>query len=230
MQALAAARRDVLARAYASRVADAVAKPEPADIRAYYDAKPALFGQRRVYMLQELMVQADEAQAAALREKVRAAKAMPEVLDYLKAHSLPARVNQSTQPAEALPPQVAQHLSALHDGQALMMPAPGGARIIFVAGSRIVPLTLEQATPNITQALMAERRREAVEKDMKALREAGQVKYVGKFALAAPSAGSAPAKPAQQALAPLPSTSPASGADSGSVDAAAMRKGLSGLN
>lgn len=231
MQALAAARRDVLARAYAARVADSAAKPESTDIRAYYDAHPQLFAQRRIYALQELLVQADEAQTGALREKVKTAKAMAEVTEYLKSKSLPVRANQTTQPAENFAPALLTHLSALHDGQAMMAPMPGGARLIFVAASRQAPLTLEQATPAITQALVAERRRRAVEQDMKTLREAGQVKYVGKFAVAMNKPASAAQAPrAAPELPPLPSTAPASGADSGSVDAATMRKGLSGLN
>ena len=224
MQALAAARRDVLARAYAAKVADSAPKPEPADIRAYYEARPGLFAQRRVFLLQELAVQANEQQTAELKDKVKAAKNMQEVLDHLKAKALPVRSNQSTQPIEALPPALGERVASLKDGQALMMPAPGGARIVFVAGSRVAPLSLEQATPAITQMLMADRRRQAVENDMRTLRTEGQVKYVGKFASATPRAASAPA------LTPLPSTSPASGADSGSVDDATMRKGLSGLN
>lgn len=232
MQALAAARRDVLARAYTSRVADSAAKPESNDIRSYYDAHPEVFAKRKIYQLQELVVQADEKQTAELRERVRVAKTMGEVADYLKSKGLPARANQSTQAAETLPANIVKHLATIKDGQAMMMPTQGGARLIFLSASRAAPLTLEQATPAITQALIAERRREAVAKDMKTLRDAGQVKYVGKFAVAMnkPASAATPTPSPAPAPAPLPSTSPASGADVGSVDAATMRKGLSGLN
>lgn len=220
MQALSEARREVLARAYASRVAESAPRPEPAEIRAYYDAKPALFAQRKVYLLQELLVQADDTQIAALRERVGTARSMPEILDYLKNHALSVRTSQTTQPADALPTALAERMAALHDGQAVMMPAAGGARIVFIGGSRPAPVSLEHATPAIAQVLAAQRRRDAVATEMRTLRQASAVKYVGRFSAAPASA---------PALTVLPSTSPASGASSGDVDAAALNKGLSGL-
>ena len=51
-RAIEAARRQVLAQAYADSVIGAAAEPGADEVRRYYDENPALFAQRRVYGLQ----------------------------------------------------------------------------------------------------------------------------------------------------------------------------------
>ena len=75
-------------------------------------------------------------------------------------------------------------------------------------------MTLEQATPAIEQFLLNERKRDILAKDMKAMRDAAKIEYVGKFAEAAASAAAAvPAAPAPVAPAPAASA----GLDSSSI-------------
>jgi hypothetical protein len=86
------------------------------------------------------------------------------------------------------------------------VPTPTGAQVVVLAGSRMQPVTEEQARPAIEQFLVNERRRKLVEDDLKAMRAAAKIEYVGKFAEGAPAASgaAAPATPAAPA--------PASGA------------------
>ena len=58
----------------------------------------------------------------------------------------------------------------------------------MLAGSRAQPVTQEQATPAIEQFLLNERKRKIIAKDMKAMRDAAKIEYVGKFAEGAASA------------------------------------------
>ncbi|MDP3612388.1 MAG: EpsD family peptidyl-prolyl cis-trans isomerase, partial [Rubrivivax sp.] len=51
VQQLEAARREIVARAYLEKVGEAAPKPTPEEIKKYYDEKPALFSQRRVYSI-----------------------------------------------------------------------------------------------------------------------------------------------------------------------------------
>lgn len=53
-QALESARTDILARAYRQLVAEAQARPTPAEIGGYYAAHPELFAKRRIYSLESL--------------------------------------------------------------------------------------------------------------------------------------------------------------------------------
>ena len=69
-----------------------------------------------------------------------------------------------------------------------MLNASGnGARVIVLAGSRAQPVTLEQSRPAIEQFLLNERKREILVKDIKSLRDAAKIEYLGNFAEAAGS-------------------------------------------
>ena len=224
MQAIQASRNEIVARAYAERMAESTAKPTADEVQAYYDSKPALFSQRRMYQLQEVQVQGPPEQMAALRTKVQAATSIKEVTDFINSAGLPARASQSTAAAESLPLPLVDQFARMKPGQALFLPAQGGARIVVVASVQPAPMSLEQARPVVEQALSNERRREAVEADLKALRKASKVEYLGRFAAQAASA--APERPVAEAR-PASSASLTAGAEA--LDAGTVNKGLAGL-
>ena len=66
-------------------------------------------------------------------------------------------------------------------------------QVVVLAGSRSQPVSEEQARPAIEQFLLNERKRKLVEEDMKAMRAAAKIEYVGKFAEGAASAPAAAA-------------------------------------
>ena len=71
VQQLEAAHREILARAYLERVGEAATKPTPEEIKKYYDDKPALFKDRRIYSIQEIAIEAKPEQVQALRDQAR---------------------------------------------------------------------------------------------------------------------------------------------------------------
>jgi EpsD family peptidyl-prolyl cis-trans isomerase len=198
MQQLEAARREVIARAYLEKVGEAAPKPTPEEIKKYYDEKPALFSQRRIYQIQEIGIEAPADRLPELREKLGVAKNINEFVEYLKATGLKFAGNQAVRAAEQLPLNSLEALAKMQDGQAMVVPMPTGAQVVVLAGSRMQPVTEEQARPAIEQFLVNERRRKLVEDDLKAMRAAAKIEYVGKFAEGAPAAGgaAAPAAPA----------------------------------
>ena len=67
MQLLEATRRNILARTYIERAAASGAgTPTTEEIRKYFDEKPALFSQRKVYALQEFTVPTSPEQSLSL--------------------------------------------------------------------------------------------------------------------------------------------------------------------
>jgi hypothetical protein len=152
---------------------------------------------------------------------------MADVTDYLRSAGLPWRGNQSTQAAERLPPALLERLAKMQDGQAMMLAAPGGARIVFLAGSQPAPITLDAARPFIEQALLAEHRQAAVKHKLDDLRGAADIKFFGRFAQAASAptlpASAGPARPAAASALETPAA-PAPRTDQDSV-----RRGLAGL-
>ena len=225
VQMLEAARREVLNRAYVDKVSEAAIKPTPEDIKKYYDDKPALFKERRIYSIQEIGIEAKPEQLPELREKLAAAKNINDFVEYLKTAGYRFNGNQAVRAAEQLPLASLDAFAKMKDGQAAIVPAPNGAQVIVLAGSRSQPATEEQARPAIEQFLLNDRKRKLVEDDSKALRAAAKVQYVGKFA---EGAASAPAS--VPAAAPAPSAAPAAAAAppaAASSAAPAARAGLS---
>ena len=218
VQQLEAARREILARAYIEKVGEAAPKPTAEEIKKYFDDKPELFRERRVYSIQEIAIEARPDQVQELRSKLGEAKSINEFVDYLKATGLRFSGNQAVRAAEQLPFNTLEAMAKMKDGQAMVVPSPTGATVIVLAGSRMQPATEEQSRPAIEQFLLNERKRKLVEDDMKALRAAAKVEFVGKFAEAAASA---------PAVAPAPTApAPAAPAASGSLSNSDINKGL----
>ena len=218
VQQLEAARREIIARAYAEKIANGAPKPSAAEIKTYYDAHPALFNQRRVYNLQELVIQATPEQVPALQAKLTAAKDLPEFVNYMKANDFKYTANQAVRAAEQLPLANLDKFAQLKDGQAVFNVTPTGAQVVILANSRSQPVDEAQSTPAIEQYLWNERKRKVVEDDLKALRSAAKVEYVGDYAKGG-SKEVTPAPPAASEPPPLTSIAPPMSA--GSIPSAA---------
>lgn len=191
MQMIEGARREVLIRAYLERVSEAALKPSAEDVKKYYDEKPNLFRERRVFNLQELAIEVRPDQLPELRDKLAAASNIETFVEYLKASGLRFTGNQAVRAAEQLPSNALEAISRMKDGQAMLVPGPTGAQVLVLAGSRAQPATEEQARPAIEQYLLGERKRKLVEDAMKELRAPAKIEYLGKYATGAASAPAA---------------------------------------
>ena len=232
VQQIEAAKREIIARAYVDRVGESVSKPTAEEIAKYYNDKPALFKDRRIYTLQEVVIEAKPEQFEQIREKLKAAKNLNEFAEYLKANDFRFAGNQAVRAAEQLPLASLDAIARMQDGQSVLSPNPNGLTVLFLAGSRSQPVDEARARPAIEAFLTNQRKAELVQKDIKGLRDAAKVEYVGKFgegatpapAASAPAAAVVPAPTPTPAPAATPAT-PAAPAASG-LDAAAISKGM----
>lgn len=206
-----AAKREIVARAYIEKIGDAAAKPTPEEINKYYAEKPGLFKDRRIYSIQEIAIEAKADQVAGLRAKLEGAKSVNEFVDYLKANNIRFAGNQAVRPAEQLPLNMLDTFSKMKDGQAMLLPTATGAQVVVLAGSKSEPVDEARAKPAIEQFLANDAKRKIIEGDVKAMRSAARIQYIGNFA-----EGAAPAVVAAPVAAPA-----ASG-----LDADAISKGL----
>lgn len=227
---LEAARRDVLARAYIERVSAAAPKPTPEDVKKYYDENPALFGQRRVYQLQEISIEAKPEKVSELRDALKAAKSVAEFVQGLRNGGVKYSVNQVVRGAEQVPLALLPTLSKMKDGETIFNGTPNGAAILVLVGARAQPVEEAAARPAIEQFLTNERKRKLVTDDLKAMRAAAEIKYFGKFAdapkgeaAAAPAAPTAADVAASAVQAKPESAAPAASA---SLDSSSISKGL----
>ncbi len=219
VQQIEMAKNEIIARAYVEHVGEGVAKPTPDEISKYYDAKPALFKERRIYSLQEVNIEAAPDQFEAIRAKLSAAKGLNDFVEYLKGAGIRFSGNQAVRAAEQLPLASLDAIARMKDGDSAVSRTPTGLAVLYLSGSRSQPVTVEQARPAIEAFLLNQRKTETVQKDLKALREGAKIEYVGKFAEAAASASAA-----ASAAAPVVAPAPASAASG--LDSDAISKGL----
>jgi EpsD family peptidyl-prolyl cis-trans isomerase len=191
VQAMQAAQREVLARAYQDRLAAATVAPTSDEIDRYYEAHPGLFAQRRVYTLQESLVETtDGGQVAKVQAIAEASRGVKALEEGLRAAGLRSRTRQLAQAPEEMPLALVPEMAKLEPGQSLTVPQRGAVRIFTVLQVQAAPVDRKTANEAIGSFLMAERKRRAVGEGMKSVRDAARIEYLGAFA-AAPAASAA---------------------------------------
>ena len=186
-QALDAARREMLARAYMDQVGLSVAVPTEAAIHTYFDANDALFTHRRVYTLQEYLARLPEDKIPALRALVAGGKTPADVEAWLKAQGVQYRAQETTQPAERIPLTSLQALANLQDGHGLVASAGNQVHVTYVTTSTQAPVTFDKAKPAIGQFLLVEARRKVMESNVAALKTSAKIEYAPQYAALAAS-------------------------------------------
>jgi len=185
--AIERARREVLAQAWLERRA-APGRASREEVRAFYAANPALFAERRIYRLRSLEVTAPAPLLQALREQASRAAALYEVAAWLHERNVPFVEAALTRPAEQLPlahlEELARlanlkELARLEPGALAVLPSPGGAAVVELVEAERSPLGEAQAAPLIEQFLAGRRRLERAAAEVKRLREAASIEYVG---------------------------------------------------
>lgn len=205
VQAIEAARSEILARAYLEKLSAALPKPTPEEVKKYYDEHPELFAQRRVYNLEEFVVEPKQGIAAGLREQVAKAGSLQDVAAWLKSQDVKFSANRGVRAAESLPLEMVSRMHTLKDGEIQLVESDGGRMNVFrLVGSQTVPVNEVTAAPRIQQFLFNQKVSKAVAAEMKSLRDKSDIAYLGEFvggAAAAEARAKAEAEAQAQALA-----------------------------
>jgi EpsD family peptidyl-prolyl cis-trans isomerase len=208
VQAIEAARRQILAQAYVERVMGAAAKAADDRVKEFYDTHPELFAERRVYRFAQLAIAAPADRHAELRAKLEELdkqadkqRILPQFADWLKAHNLQFRATQATQAAEQLPLEALPRYHKMNLGDMMFTSAPQGVVVAQLTAFQVQPLNAEQAKPFIEQYLQNRERAKLSDEEMKRLRAAAKIEYMGEFAKLA-NAGTPAAAQAAEAEAP----------------------------
>ena len=191
-----AARRDILARRFVEQAAETAAKPSNEAVQKFYDSRPALFAQRKVYTLQRLDIQAADDRRTEVDAHVQSLKSTTELTDWLKAQKIAFSSKQEQDASEQLPANVLEKLSTMKDGESTVVQSQFGVAAVTLVSSAAAPKTLADARPAIEQYLGNQGRRELIMNLQKTLRDGAKVEYQGRFAALAPAAGGVTPAPA----------------------------------
>lgn len=225
-----AARREILARSYLEQIAAAQPKATDEEIKRYYDEHPDLFSKRRIYNIQELDIPKNAESHDQLKEYVASGKSLEEIANWLKSKNIPARANAGTRSAEQLPIELLPQLAKIKDGQTALIEGPQMLYVMRVVASQSAPVDEATAKPKVQQFLQNQRNGKAVGEEMKKLKDAAKIEYVGDFATlaAVPAPTNAEAK---VATTPAPATAAEPTKDNSpkSSTTSAIEKGVAGL-
>jgi len=180
-QSIDHARRQLLAQAWVERTSGAAVKPTPEEIRAFYQENAALFAQRKIYRLHEIVVSAPAEMLDVLRAEAARATDLEELAAWLKSRNARFSEVHLTQPAEQLPLRYLPQLARMKEGEIAVFPSPLGAAVVQLVHATDAPLSEQHAAPVIEQFLAGRKRLEVAAAEVRRLRESARIEYVGEF-------------------------------------------------
>lgn len=217
---LESARREILARAYLEQIGSAQPKASDDEVKRYYDEHPDLFSRRRIYNLQELVMPKAGVPVDELKALVTAGKPIEEIAGWLKGKNIPVRGNAGARAAEQLPLELLPKLAQIKDGQIALIDGAQQLFVMRVIAAQSAPVDETTAKPRIQQFLQNQRATKAIAEEMKKLKDAAKIEFMGDFATASA---------AQPQTAPTAAAAPAPSAVQASPAANAIEKGVAGL-
>ena len=199
-QQLEAARREVLVRNYLQKIASSVSNPDPLAVEKFFSEKPFLFQNRKVYKFAEISLPGRPIAWPEIEKALLPAKTINEAATVLKAKGIDLPIVQNVvRGSEELPMDLIEKISKLKDGEVIIYPRPPGIAIAQIMSSQDAPVDQSKAKPLIERFLVNQSRNEAVQAEMKRIKDSAKVTLMGEFA-----AGAEAPKPIAAPAAPTP--------------------------
>jgi len=182
MQVLENARRQILAQAWLDHALGATAPAQPAEVHDFYSTNQALFGKRRVYALNEIVVKDPGSKLPAVESAAARARGMDELEGWLSSTGLSYVADATLQPAEAVPLGLLPRLMQMKDGELALVGAGRDVTIVELERSVAAPLSEKRAAPVIEEFLMNRKRTAQTLAELRKLREQARIEYLGDYA------------------------------------------------
>lgn len=216
VQAIEAARTEILAQAYLQKVAAKEQAPTDEEVAKFYAAKPELFNQRKVFRVTEILLPGRPAFYDDLVKFLDSAKGPDEVRNWLKARGVEAASALSVRSTDQFPMETLSAVVKLKERDFVTYASGQNLAIGYIESATPAPLPENAAKPLIRNFLNQQRRNEAMRKEVERLRAMAKIEN-----LAAKDDG------ALKTPQPTPATNaPVTPAES---EKAAIERGMKGL-
>src|SRR5450830_1103111 len=179
--AIESAKRQIIANAYITKLVTTSSNVSDADIKEYFDGNPALFSQRKVYGLQDITIQKQDALKLSLDEELPKLKSYISVIDWFKSHNVNYLTDNYVRPAEQISLDVLKKLQVLNPGDSVVIDLQDNTHIIFLSTVQLAPVDIKTAGPSIKRFLINTRAKELVLAKMKDLKAKSNIEYMGEF-------------------------------------------------
>ncbi len=185
VQAIDAARRQLLAHAFLERAVFPKEEISAADQTAYFRANPALFAQRRIYQIAAFTVASEQLTDGVVR-RLGPARSPDGVALVLTGQRVAFEMQNLTRAAEQLPLEQLPRFAAANIGDVLIQPAEHQrSTLMLITGTQNAPLGFDSAQPIIEQYLANVRNAEALDAHLKAARAAARIRQEDRSLLVA---------------------------------------------
>jgi EpsD family peptidyl-prolyl cis-trans isomerase len=174
VQAMEAAKREILARAWRQLLIEAQPRPSREEIAAYYAAHPELFAERRVYSVEQVALARGAELAPALAERAKNGESLEALARWLESLEARFTIHRFTRAADELPLELLARLQAMRDGEVHLIETDGVV-VMRLAAARLAPLDAAAAAPLIEKFLAARRAGEALAAELKRLRAQARI-------------------------------------------------------
>lgn len=182
VQALDAARRQILVQAYLEKQAKS-STPSPDDISRYFDDHPELFEHRKMFRFNEIIALPRPEQVDAVRGEVaRSGNDMTRVARWLKDQKIAFRAGPGERASEQVPTDLLPKLAQMKEGDIATVNMQSGLGILQFVAAREQPVTKDQAKPVIERFLVNQKRLELAQAEVKRIKGEAKVEYLGAFA------------------------------------------------
>jgi EpsD family peptidyl-prolyl cis-trans isomerase len=180
VNAIEAAKRQILAQAYLQQAVLALPKPTKADVRQYYDDHPELFAKRQQYELRALSFKPDADLKAMLQDMNAKGKPMDEVLRLLESRNVAFTTELAARSSDQLPMEILPKFAKAQAGAWLILDTDSaGFQIVRVDVARPTPVDLTAAAPRIEQYLFNQTTTDFMKAELLRLRKLAKIEYLG---------------------------------------------------
>ena len=183
VQAIEAAKRQILAQSAAERVIGKPAEASKAAIDAFYAQNPGLFADRKTYEF-VMFVLPTASYNAAITAQLNDATSAAQVKSILDAAGVKFDMNEVTRSAEQLPMAMLPKFAAMNQGDILSMPEGEKLILLQLKASHAAPVAPADAEPMIKRFLGTSEAQNNAKAKLKAIRDVAKVEYLQKFASA----------------------------------------------
>jgi EpsD family peptidyl-prolyl cis-trans isomerase len=180
VQAIEAAKRQILSQAAAERVLGKAEELKPEEIDKFYNENPALFAERKNYVFLVFSIDKKSYTEGVIKQLDKVSNAQ-QVKATLDAEKIAFSENEVKRTAEQLPLALLPKFSVMKIGDIMTMPEGDKVVLLVLKESVLAPVAKENAAPLIKRYLQNDKAQVDAKVKIKALRDAAKIEYTQKF-------------------------------------------------
>ncbi len=180
LQSLLASNKKILINAYLARQFTQLPPPSEAALQDYYQSHPALFAERKLYLLDQLSIQASEAQQTGLLARLSASATVGDFIKWLKTQRIPYDEIHTVKAPEDMGSYEQTALLRSKVGEATILRQTQDAiDITVLTSTQPQPLAFDDVKLKIGQILAAAARQQKIAELTQSYRSQAKIEYVG---------------------------------------------------